>query len=146
MGSFRGFLGIDWCTAGCFFSCIILFHRIFRSFRTHRFDASSPRLAILPFQNLRKATENDFLCFSLADAIITKLGYISELAVRPSYAVQKYKAPPTDLRRIASELNVDTLLTGTFLREGDDVRITCQLIDVATENVFVERQLSTKVR
>jgi DNA-binding winged helix-turn-helix (wHTH) protein/TolB-like protein len=94
------------------------------------------RLAILPFQNLRKSTENDFLCFSLADAIITKLGYISELAVRPSYAVQKYKTQPIDLRRIASELNVDTLLTGTFLREGDDVRITCQLIDVATENIL----------
>jgi len=31
---------------------------------------------------------------------------------------------------------VDTLLTGTFLREGDDVRITCQLIDVATENIL----------
>lgn len=107
----------------------------FRTFRTHR-SIQARRLAILPFQNLRKATENDFLCFSLADAIITKLGYISELAVRPSYAVQKYKAPPTDLRRIASELNVDTLLTGTFLREGDDVRITCQLIDVATENVL----------
>jgi DNA-binding winged helix-turn-helix (wHTH) protein/TolB-like protein/Tfp pilus assembly protein PilF len=107
----------------------------FRTFRFHR-SSQSRRLAILPFQNLRKGTENDFLCFSLADAIITKLGYISEVAVRPSYAVQKYKTAPIDLRRIASELNVDTLLMGTFLREGDDVRITCQLIDVATENVL----------
>jgi DNA-binding winged helix-turn-helix (wHTH) protein/TolB-like protein len=107
----------------------------FRTFRSHH-SAQARRLAILPFQNLRKGTENDFLCFSLADAIITKLGYISELAVRPSYAVQKYKAPPIEIRRIASELNVDTMLTGTFLREGDDVRITCQLIDVATENIL----------
>jgi DNA-binding winged helix-turn-helix (wHTH) protein/TolB-like protein len=107
----------------------------FRTFRSHN-SAQARRLAILPFQNLRKGTENDFLCFSLADAIITKLGYISELAVRPSYAVQKYKTPPIEIRRIASELNVDTLLTGTFLREGDDVRITCQLIDVATENIL----------
>jgi len=107
----------------------------FRTFRSHH-SAQARRLAILPFQNLRKGTENDFLCFSLADAIITKLGYISELAVRPSYAVQKYKAPPIEIRKIASELNVDTLLTGTFLREGDDVRITCQLIDVATQNIL----------
>jgi DNA-binding winged helix-turn-helix (wHTH) protein/TolB-like protein len=107
----------------------------FRTLR-NRGSAQARRLAVLPFQNLRKGTENDFLCFSLADAIITKLGYISELAVRPSYAVQKYKTPPIEIRRIASELNVDTLLTGTFLREGDDVRITCQLIDVATENVL----------
>ena len=100
---------------------------------------SSPqahRLAVLPFQNLRANAESDFLGFSLADAVITKLGYVSELAVRPSYAVQKYKTQSIDIRRIASELNVDTLLTGTFLREGDDLRITCQLIDIKTENLI----------
>ncbi len=94
------------------------------------------RLAVLPFQNLRADAESDFLGFSLADAVITKLGYISELAVRPSYAVQKYKTQAIDIRRIASELDADTLLTGTFLREGDDLRITCQLIDVKTESIL----------
>jgi DNA-binding winged helix-turn-helix (wHTH) protein/TolB-like protein len=94
------------------------------------------RLAVLPFQNLRANTETDFLGFSLADAVITKLGYISELSVRPSYAVQKYKAQAIDTRRIASELNVDTLLTGTYLREGDDLRITCQLVDIKTQNIL----------
>lgn len=93
-------------------------------------------LAVLPFQNLRAATESEFLEFSLADAVITKLSYVSELSVRPSYAVQKYKAKTIDIRRVASDLNVDTLLTGTFLREGDDLRITCQLIDVKTQNIL----------
>jgi DNA-binding winged helix-turn-helix (wHTH) protein/TolB-like protein len=94
------------------------------------------RLAVLPFQNLRADTNADFLGFSLADAIITKLGYVSELSVRPSYAVQKYKSQAVDIPQLASELNVDTLLTGTFLREGDDLRIACQLIDVKTENLL----------
>src|SRR5262245_29305292 len=66
------------------------------------------RLAILPFQNLRDDRADDFLGFSLADAAITKLGYVSTLVVRPSYAVQKYTAHPVDLQRVASELNVDT--------------------------------------
>lgn len=99
-------------------------------------SVQSRRLAVLPFQNLRASSETDFLGFSLADAIITKLGYVSELAVRPSYAVQKFKTQPTDIRKIASELNVDTLLTGNFLHEGDNLRITCQLIDVTTENIL----------
>ncbi len=99
--------------------------------------SGQPRsLAVLPFQNLRANSETEFLGFSLADAVITKLGYVSELSVRPSYAVQGYKAQPIDLRRVASDLNVDTLLTGTILREGDDLRITCQLIDVKTENIL----------
>jgi DNA-binding winged helix-turn-helix (wHTH) protein/TolB-like protein len=99
--------------------------------------SGQPRsLAVLPFQNLRANSETEFLGFSLADAVITKLGYVSELSVRPSYAVQGYKAQPIDLRRVAFDLNVDTLLTGTILREGDDLRITCQLIDVKTENIL----------
>jgi DNA-binding winged helix-turn-helix (wHTH) protein/TolB-like protein/Flp pilus assembly protein TadD len=105
--------------------------------RPNRKHSSEPhRLAVLPFQNLRANAESEFLGFSLADAVITKLGYVSELAVRPSYAVQKYKTQAIDIRRVASELNVDTLLTGTFLREGDDLRITCQLIDIKSENIL----------
>jgi DNA-binding winged helix-turn-helix (wHTH) protein/TolB-like protein/Tfp pilus assembly protein PilF len=94
------------------------------------------RLAVLPFQNLQENVNTDYLGFSLADAIITKLGYVSELTVRPSYAVQKYRSQTIDIRKVASDLNVDTLLTGTFLREGDDLRIACQLIDVKTENLL----------
>jgi TolB-like protein/Tfp pilus assembly protein PilF len=104
---------------------------------TRKHPSGQPhRLAVLPFQNLRANAESEFLGFSLADAVITKLGYVRELAVRPSYAVQKYKTQPIDIRRVASELNVDTLLTGTFLREGDDLRIACQLIDVKSENIL----------
>jgi DNA-binding winged helix-turn-helix (wHTH) protein/TolB-like protein/tetratricopeptide (TPR) repeat protein len=94
------------------------------------------RLAILPFQNLRGDPGDDFLGFSLADAVITKLGYVSALIVRPSYAVQKYKSQPTDPSKIATDLDVDTLLTGTFLHEGDDLRIACQLVDVKTQNIL----------
>jgi DNA-binding winged helix-turn-helix (wHTH) protein/TolB-like protein len=96
----------------------------------------SRRLAVLPYQNLRGNGEDDFLGFSLADAVTTKLGYVREIAVRPSYAVQKYRSQPIDIQKVAADLNVDTLLTGTFLHEGDDLRIACQLIDVKTQNLL----------
>jgi DNA-binding winged helix-turn-helix (wHTH) protein/TolB-like protein len=94
------------------------------------------RLAVLPFHNLRENPDDDFLGFSLANAVITRLGYVSELAVRPSDAIQKYKTQTIDIPKVAKDLNVDTLLTGTFLREGDDLRITSQLIDVKTQNLL----------
>ena len=97
--------------------------------RTHQ-------VAVLPFQNLRENKETDFLGFSLADAVITKLGYVSQLSVRPSYSVQRYKSQPQDIRKVAHDLNVDTLLTGTFLREGDELRISCQLIDANAESIL----------
>jgi TolB-like protein len=93
-------------------------------------------LAVLPFHNLGQDSSSDFLGFSLADAVITKLGYVSSLSVRPSSAVEKYRNQSIDIRKVAAELNVDTLLTGNFIREGDNFRITPQLVDARTEEIL----------
>jgi DNA-binding winged helix-turn-helix (wHTH) protein/TolB-like protein len=112
-------------------------YRVYRNRYSPRQSSQLPRrLAVLPFKNLQDDAKTDFLGFSLADAIITKLGYVSELNVRPSYSVQKYEKQPIDIPKIAADLNVDTLLVGTFLREGDNLRIACQLIDTRTENLL----------
>ena len=112
-------------------------YRVYRNrYSLRQSSQLSRRLAVLPFKNLQDDAKTDFLGFSLADAIITKLGYVSELNVRPSYSVQKYEKQPIDIPKIAADLNVDTLLVGTFLREGDNLRIACQLIDTRTENLL----------
>ena len=49
-------------------------------------------VAILPFQSLRRDNaDNDFLGFSLADAVITKLEYVSSVTVRPSSSIERYR-------------------------------------------------------
>jgi DNA-binding winged helix-turn-helix (wHTH) protein/TolB-like protein/Flp pilus assembly protein TadD len=92
--------------------------------------ARSRTLAILPFRNNGQNADADFLSFSLADAIITRLGYVSELTVRPSSYVGKYRNTELDLKAIARELRVDVVLTGTYIKDGDSLRITAQLVDV----------------
>ncbi len=94
------------------------------------------RLAVLPFRNLKPDPNTDYLGFPLADAIISKLGYISALTVRPSSYVSKYRNQEIDARKIAAELNVDTLLVGSYLCEAKDFRITVQLIDVANDKLL----------
>ena len=102
-----------------------------------RMQPTVPRsLAILPLQNLTQDSGSEFLGFSLADAVITKLDYVSSLTVRPSIAVEKYRGKLIDLQTVAADLKVDTLLTGSFIRDGDNLRITYQLIDVKTEKIL----------
>ena len=101
-------------------------------------------LAVLPFQNLTHDANSDFLGFSLADAVITKLGYVGALAVRPSSAIEKYRDQTIDIQKVGSELKVDTLLTGNVVREGDDLRITPQLIDVATNRILWKGTIDLK--
>jgi DNA-binding winged helix-turn-helix (wHTH) protein/TolB-like protein len=101
-------------------------------------------LAILPLRNLRQNPQDDFLGFSLADAVITRLGPISSLTVRPSSAIEKYKGQMIDLQKIGADLGVDTLLTGTFIHDGDHLRITYQLIDVKTEKILGRDMIDRK--
>jgi serine/threonine protein kinase/tetratricopeptide (TPR) repeat protein len=94
---------------------------------------AGPRsLAILPFRNVRQDPATEFLGFSLADAVITKLGYVTSLTVRPSSSIDRYRDKTIDPRKVGAELNVDTLLTGTFLKDGENLRINAQLVDLRT--------------
>lgn len=104
--------------------------------KTTRASINQRSLAVLPFLNLKQEAATDFLGFSMASAIITKLGYVPALAVRPSSYVDKYRSQGVDPKRVAVELNINTLLTGTYIKEGNDLRITAQLVDVLTNEIL----------
>jgi DNA-binding winged helix-turn-helix (wHTH) protein/TolB-like protein len=105
----------------------------------------TPRsLAILPLQNSGQDRSDDFLGFSLADVLITKLAYVSSLSVRPSAAVEKYRGAAIDLHKVAADLKVDTLLTGSFIRDGDNLRITYQLVDAKNEKILGQGVIDLK--
>ncbi len=101
-------------------------------------------LAILPLQNRGEDSRSDFLGLSLADVLITKLAYVSSLSVRPSAAIEKYRGTSVDLQNVAADLKVDTLLTGSFIRDGDNLRITYQLVDANTEKILGQGVIDLK--
>ena len=106
---------------------------------------AAPRtLAILPFRNIRQDAATDFLGFSLADAVITKLGYVSSLTVRPSSSIDRYRNQTIDPRKVGAELNVNTLLTGSFLKDGEDIRINAQLVDLQPLRMIWEDTIDIK--
>ncbi|MBV8895954.1 MAG: winged helix-turn-helix domain-containing protein, partial [Acidobacteriaceae bacterium] len=101
-------------------------------------------LAVLPLRNLRGDTDSDFLAFSLADAVITKLGVLRSVSVRPSSAVAKYQGREIDPASVGAELKADTLLTGNFIRDGDRLRITYQLIAVPANKIISKGTIDVK--
>jgi len=104
----------------------------------------SRSLAVLPLHNSGQDSSSDFLGFSLADVLITKLSYLSSLSVRPSAAIEKYRGTTIDLQSVATDLKVDTVLTGSFIRDGDNLRITYQLVDVKTEKILGQGLIDLK--
>jgi DNA-binding winged helix-turn-helix (wHTH) protein/TolB-like protein len=117
----------------------------FLHIRTAKEQSLSPRsLAILPLQNRGQDSNSDFLGLSLADVLITKLAYVNALSVRPSAAIEKYRGTTIDLQKVAADLKVDTLLTGSFIRDGDSLRITYQLVDAKTEKILGQGVIDLK--
>ncbi len=87
-------------------------------------------IAILPFRNLSNDREADFYEFSLADAVTTELARVRSLIVRPSSLTVKYKGRDFDPRDAGRELGVSAVLSASFLRAGENLRVNAQLIDV----------------
>ena len=87
------------------------------------------RLIVLPFRIVRPDPKTDFLAFSLADAITCSLSGMESLVVRSTAAALRFAADVPDLARIASEAEVDMVLTGTLLSAGQAVRVTTQLVE-----------------
>ena len=88
------------------------------------------KMAILPFTNIKQDKENDFLGFALSDEIINRLGYLKSIVVRPSGSVRKYQGTEADLNQVGNDLDVDLVLTGSYLRDGDQLRLSTELIDL----------------
>ncbi len=86
------------------------------------------RLMVLPFRLLRPDAEIDFLAFSLADAVTNSLSPLESLVVRSTLAAARFASDAPDLRTIASEANVDVVLSGTLLRAGEALRVSAQLL------------------
>jgi DNA-binding winged helix-turn-helix (wHTH) protein/TolB-like protein/Tfp pilus assembly protein PilF len=113
--------------------------------RSGKEESLTPRsLAILPLQNRGEDSRSDFLGLSLADVLITKLAYVSSLSVRPSAAIEKYRGTTIDLQKVAADLKVDTLLTGSFIRDGNNLRVTYQLVDAKTEKILGQGVIDLK--
>ena len=87
-------------------------------------------MAILPFKNLSNDPQSSFYEFSLADAVITELARVRSLVVRPSSEIAKYQGVQVDPREAGREMSVAAVLSAGFLRAGDRIRVTAQLVDV----------------
>ncbi len=93
-------------------------------------------VAILPFTNLSGEPGSNFYEFALADAVITELAQLRSLIVRPSSVIAKYQGKEIDPREAGRELRVNAVLSAGFLRSGDKLRVTAQLLDVLTGEIL----------
>src|SRR6267378_1613997 len=104
--------------------------------------ASQRTVAVLPLQNLGSAKDVDFLRLALADEIATALSYVRSLSIRPFATTSKYDSPTLDLQEAGRAMHVTDVVTGHYMKEGDQLQITLEAVDVA-DNRTVWRDTMT---
>jgi len=89
-------------------------------------------IAVLPFTNLNADSEQEYFCDGMAEEIINALTKAKGLRVAARTSTLAFKDSKEDIREIGRKLHVDTLLEGSVRRSGNRLRISVQLIDVAS--------------
>ncbi|MGA8213182.1 MAG: protein kinase [Candidatus Sulfotelmatobacter sp.] len=117
-------------------------------------------IAVLPFQNMGSDQNLEFLRLALPDEVATTLTYVRSLSIRPFATTSKYNAANLDLQQVGREMHVADVVTGHYLKEGSQLQITLEAIDVennrtlwrdtmtvaAPDMIAMRGQITAKVR
>jgi TolB-like protein/Flp pilus assembly protein TadD len=101
-----------------------------------RANAGQPRnsIAVLPFTNLSGDASKEYFSDGMSEELLNLLARVPGLQVAARTSAFAYKGRNVDIRQVGKELGVETVLEGSVRQQGQQVRITAQLID--TESGF----------
>jgi serine/threonine protein kinase len=102
-------------------------------------------IAVLPLQNMNGDFAVDYLRFALADELTSVLTYSRSLEVRPSSVTRKYVELDLDPRKVGQQLHVGRLLTGHFMRQGEQLTVTLEAIDVSSDRLLWQANVTAPV-
>jgi eukaryotic-like serine/threonine-protein kinase len=157
--TYYGKIGLAVCLVGALVLGFFFWPR-WRPAATAVGSAGPRTLAVLPLQNLGADKDLDFLRLALADEIATSLSYVRSLTIRPFATTSKYDSPTLDLQEAGHAMHVTDVVTGHFLKEGSQLQITLEAIDVennrtlwrdtmtvtAPDMIAMRGQITAKVR
>ena len=95
-------------------------------------DRAENSVAVLYFENLSSAKEDEYLRDGMTEDIITELANIKNLKVFPRPALLPYRDKPVTAPQVGRELNASYVLGGSIRRSGNRLRITAQLVESHT--------------
>ena len=96
--------------------------------------APEKSIAVLPFENLSHDPDNAYFADGIQEEILTRLASVADLKIISRTSTQRYQGKPRNLREIAKELGVATILEGSVQKAADQVRVNVQLINAQTDS------------
>jgi TolB-like protein len=108
-------------------------------------QADKKRIAVLPLANISHDPSDEYFADGMTEELINALSHVQGLKVIARTSVTRYKKTPKTISEIGKELGVGSVMEGSVRKAGDRVRVTTQLIDVATEEHLWSENYDRKV-
>lgn len=110
-----------------------IYFAFFSTVRSDKIDS----IAVLPLENLSGDADLNFISDGMSEALIDRMALLPQLKVIARHSSFKFRGPNIDLRNVAAQLGVRAVVTGSVQRNGDDLVIRIDVVDVHDD-----RQLS----
>ena len=93
-------------------------------------------IAVLPFDDVSQARDQEYFATGMADELLTALSRLPSLRVAARTSSYALRGTALTTSEIGQRLNVGAVLTGSISREGTQLRVTAQLVEVRTDSVL----------
>jgi TolB-like protein/Flp pilus assembly protein TadD len=90
-----------------------------------------PAIAVLPFADMSPEGDQKYFSDGISEEILTVLSKIRDLRVAARSSAFAYGGRDLDLRQVGEELGVPYLLGGSVRKDGDQIRVSAELVNVA---------------
>jgi TolB-like protein/tRNA A-37 threonylcarbamoyl transferase component Bud32 len=90
-----------------------------------------PAIAVLPFDDMSPEGDQEYFSDGISGEILTVLAKIRGLRVAARSSAFTYKGRDSDLRQVGEELGVPYLLDGSVRKDGDELRISAELVSAS---------------
>jgi TolB-like protein/Tfp pilus assembly protein PilF len=103
-------------------------------------------LAVLPLKNMTGDPNQEYFAEGMTDALIGRLSSIHDLRVISRTSVMRFKNPQISVPEIAKALQVDAIVEGSVMRDGNRIRVTAQMIRASTDEHFWSETYDRELR
>jgi serine/threonine-protein kinase len=102
-------------------------------------------IAVMPFVNASGKADVEYLSDGLTDSLIFRFSQLPNLKVSPTSSVMRFKGTAKSVADVAKELDVDAVMTGRVMQDGDNLGISVQLVDARTQKLIWAEQYDRKM-
>jgi TolB-like protein/Flp pilus assembly protein TadD len=118
---------------------------VMAAFYFTRHTAHISSLAVLPFANLSRDANTEYLSDGITEGIIDRLSGLPNVKVISRTSAFRYKQREIEPRKIADELGVDAIVTGRVTQRGNDLSVSAELVDAHEDRQLWGEQYNRRI-